>query len=191
MKADGPKSDAGIGGQERFSELVLRELQPVLGSVIERDENQQPHARGPRERWLSDVFNGWLEINTSRKGLEMLAKLIKVLRMYFKPLTHARGTHVHKARFFDSEITEAEGTELAAGIVPDADRCEMWTRLARMRCRRLREKWSKRLSGKNAEIDRILDAYFKSLLPVVFDGSGQLTTPSGGVSTEKRDNGRG
>lgn len=93
-------------------------------------------------------------------------------------VTDIRGRHVHEARFSDDDIDRLSLITLLLHAW-DNESASLMTKYYRYEYRRVKKNWFDKIKANNKTLRELLDFFFDSLFPIVFDENTSLRYPRG------------
>lgn len=110
--------------------------------------------------------------------------LCQMLKKHIQPMIAARKIHVHEGGYDEDALIRLDSLELLANykLQNDAEDKRWPTYLYKQEYKvgykQERKRWSKLVRNWNVTIEKLADAYFKSIGPIIFIPTGELVFPS-------------
>ena len=128
-------------------------------------------------RYLKTIerqFRRSIQLPEIKKRSEPVSKfVIQALENVVK----VRGSHVHVARAYDKNIARL-GTMTLLTKGSDKSFKLAIEVLLRDEARKIRKQWKSKVADNNTAIEKLLDAYFEALHPLIFEDDGAIKYPS-------------
>jgi hypothetical protein len=110
------------------------------------------------------------------------APLFELVKETFKNIHALRGVHVHQSRFSDDDLERALVWELIivydpSSLNPNLVKIPEFKQMTNYSLRKARKKWVDYVTSSNEAVKKILDAYFDTLYPIVFDENNKIRYP--------------
>jgi hypothetical protein len=128
------------------------------------------------QNYLNGINKHW---RISRKCLDvarLTQQLASLVSQALEPVIKTRGSHVHSSRYKDPNLHSVEALELLA--LAQGDERAFWELLYVKTYKTVRKDWLKTVRANNTSIGILLDKYFKTLHPLVFDAHSKISYPA-------------
>ena len=128
-------------------------------------------------RYLKTIerqFRRSIQLPEIKKRSEPVSKfVIQALENVVK----VRGSHVHITRAYDKNIARLGTMTLLTKGSDKAFKLAIQV-LLRDEARKIRKQWKRKVTDNNTAIEKLLDAYFEALHPLIFEDDGAIKYPS-------------